>query len=56
MEKVAKRKPDTHTKTDKATVQTYKHGDGRITVTTGKAGGAGKGKPGGRFGGKKTVG
>ena len=56
MEQITNRKPDTYTKTSKATVQTYKHKDGTITVTVGKSGGKGKGQPGGRYGGKTTVG
>ena len=52
---VTQRKPDTHTKTDKASVQTYKQPDGSIVVTKGRCGGQGKGKPGGRFAGKETV-
>ncbi len=38
---VTKKKPDTHTKTDKASVQTYKNKDGSITVTKGRCGGKG---------------
>ena len=56
MANVTKKKPDTHTKTSKASVQTYKQKDGSITVTTGKCGGKGKGLAGGRYTGKKTVG
>jgi len=52
---VTKKTPDSHTKTDKASVQTYKNDDGSITVTKGKCGGQGKGKKGGRYGGKEKV-
>lgn len=55
MSKVTNRKPDTHTKTNKASVQTYKNENGSITVTKGHCGGKGKGKSGGRYGGKENV-
>ena len=56
MKKVTSEKPNTHTKTRRASVQTYIGKDGKITVTTGYCGGSGKGKPGGRYGGKQIVG
>lgn len=55
MPNITKKKPDTHTKTVKATVQTYKNTNGSIIVTKGRCGGRGKGKPGGRYAGKETV-
>ena len=55
MGNVTSRKPDTTTKTGKVTVHTYKNDDDSITVTKGKKGGEGKGKPGGRYGGKENV-
>jgi hypothetical protein len=40
--KVTDRKPDTHTKTSKATVQTYKHKDERSQLRSVKAAERGK--------------
>lgn len=53
---VTKRKPNSHIKTSKASVQTYVNSDGTITVTTSRCGGDGKGIKGGRFKSKQTIG
>ena len=55
MPKVTHEKPDTVTRTEILSVQTYKQSDGTIVVTTGRCGGPGKGKEGGRYGGKFTI-
>lgn len=52
---VTRLKPNTITKTDKVSIQTYINPDSSITITKGKVGGKGKGLPGGRYSGKEIV-